>query len=143
MTTVTASSHTERNRATITSIMEAMSRGDTRPFGDAMAEDFSWRMSGTTAWSGAYTGKADVQHRLLKSLRDQFATRYKSTPCRILADGDYVVVETRGEVVTKTGKPYNNTYCFVIRMRDDEMVELTEYFDTELVSAALEPPPWA
>lgn len=134
---------TERNRATMTAIMAAMSRGDTRPFGEAMAEDFTWRMSGTTAWSGAYIGRADVQQRLLKSLREQWATQYKSTPSRILADGDYVVVETRGEVVTKTGKSYNNTYCFVIRMRDDKMVELTEYFDTELVTAALEPPAWA
>jgi uncharacterized protein len=136
-------SMTERNRATISSIMEAMSRGETRPFGEAMAEDFTWRMTGTTAWSGTYAGRADVQQRLLKSLREQWATRYKSTPSRILADGDYVVVETRGEVVTKTGKPYNNTYCLVIRMRDDKMVDLTEYFDTELVTSALEPPAWA
>jgi ketosteroid isomerase-like protein len=134
---------TERNRATITAIMEAVSRGETRPFGDAMAEDFTWRMTGTTAWSGTYVGKADVQQRMLKTLRQQWATQYKSTPSRILADGDYVVVETRGEVVTKAGKPYNNTYCLVIRMRDDKMVDLTEYFDTELVTAALEPPPWA
>ena len=135
-------STTERNRATITSIFEAMSRGETRPFGEAMAEDFTWRMTGTTAWSGTYAGKADVQ-RMLGTLRQQWATQYKSTPSRILADGDHVVVETRGDVVTKTGKPYNNTYCFVIRMRDDKMVELTEYFDTELVSSALEPPAWA
>ena len=134
---------TERNRATITAIMEALSRGETRPFGDAMAEDFTWRMTGTTPWSGNYVGKADVLGRMLKTLREQWASQYKSTPSRIFADGDYVIVETRGEVVTRTGKPYNNTYCFVIRMRDDKMVELTEYFDTELVTAALEPPPWA
>jgi uncharacterized protein len=136
-------STTERNRATITAIFEAMSRGETRPFGEAMADDFTWRMTGTTAWSGIYTGKADVQQRLLRSLREQWATRYKSTPSRILADGDYVVVETRGDVTTKTGKLYNNTYCLVIRMRDDKLVDLTEYFDTELVTAALEPPAWA
>jgi hypothetical protein len=134
---------TERNRSTITAIMEAMSRGETRPFVDAMADDFTWRMTGTTAWSGTYTGKADVQQRLLRSLRELWGTRYKSTPSRILADGDHVVVETRGEVTTKTGKPYNNSYCFVIRMRDDKMVDLTEYFDTELVSSTLEPPAWA
>jgi uncharacterized protein len=134
---------TERNRATMTSIMEAVSRGETRPFGEAMAEDFTWRITGTTAWSGTYSGRAEVQQRLLKNLREQWATRYKSTPSRILADGDYVVVETQGEVVTKTGKPYNNTYCLVIRMRDDKMVDLTEYFDTELVTSSLEPPPWA
>jgi uncharacterized protein len=135
-------STTERNRATITSIFEAMSRGETRPFGEALADDFTWRMTGTTAWSGTYAGKADVQ-RMLGALRQQWATRYKSTPSRILADGDHVVVETRGDVVTKAGKHYNNTYCFVIQMRDDKMVDLTEYFDTELVTAALEPPAWA
>lgn len=133
---------TERNRATITSIFEAMSRGEIRPFGEAMADDFTWRMTGTTAWSGTYSGRTEVA-RMLSTLRQQWATRYKSTPSRILADDDHVVVETRGEVVTKAGKPYNNTYCLVIRMRDDKMVELTEYFDTELVTAALEPPAWA
>ena len=134
---------TERNRATITSIFEAMSRGETRPFGEAMADDFSWRMIGTTAWSGTYTGKADVQQRLLKSLREQWGSRYTITPSRIFADGDYVIVETRGNVTTKAGKLYDNTYCLVIQMRDDKMVDLTEYFDTELVSAAREPPAWA
>lgn len=133
---------TESNRALMTAAMEAMSRGDTRPFGEAMADEFTWHMTGTTAWSGTFAGKADVQQRLLPALFTQFATRYKNTPKRILADGDFVVIECQGEVVTKTGKPYNNTYCFVIRMRDGKMVELTEYFDTELVTSALEPPAW-
>jgi len=133
---------TERNRTTITSIFEAMSRGETRPFGEAMADDFTWRMTGTTAWSGNYTGRTEVE-QMLRILRQQWATQYKSTPSRIFADGDHVIVETRGDVVTKRGKAYNNTYCFVIRMRDDKMVDLTEYFDTELVTAALEPPAWA
>jgi ketosteroid isomerase-like protein len=110
-------STTERNRTTITAIFEAMSRGETRPFGEAMADDFTWRMTGTTAWSGTYTGKADVQQRLLRSLREQWATRYKSTPSRILADGDYVVVETRGDVTTKTGKLYNNTSAVSLARR--------------------------
>jgi ketosteroid isomerase-like protein len=137
MTTIT-----ERNRATITSIFQAMSRGETRPFGEAMADDFTWRMTGTTAWSGTYNGRAEVA-RMLSTLRQQWATRYKSTPMRILADEDHVVVEAHGDVVTKAGRRYNNTYCFVIRMRDDKMVDLTEYLDTELVTAALEPPAWA
>jgi ketosteroid isomerase-like protein len=53
------------------------------------------------------------------------------------------VIESRGSVTTRTGKPYCNTYCMIIRMRDGKMVELTEYLDTELVSAALAPPDWA
>ncbi|MBM0106447.1 nuclear transport factor 2 family protein [Steroidobacter sp. S1-65] len=134
---------TESNRAIVTHIMEALSRGERQPFGDAMADDFTWHMMGTTAWSGTFAGKTDVRKRLIGPLFAQFGARYTNSPKRILADGDYVVVESRGNVTTKAGKPYCNTYCMVIRMREGKMVELTEYLDTELVSSALEPPAWA
>ena len=134
---------TESNRASVTGIMEALSRGERQPFADAMAEDFTWHMMGTTAWSRTFAGKSDVRERLIAPLFKQFGSHYTNTPKRIIADGEFVVVESRGNVTTKTGKPYCNTYCMIIRMRDGKMVELTEYLDTELVSSALEPPPWA
>lgn len=39
--------------------------------------------------------------------------------------------------VTKAGVPYNNTYCFVFRLADGKVREVTEYMDTALVAAAL------
>jgi ketosteroid isomerase-like protein len=136
-------STTESNRERITAVWAAMANGDGAPFADAMADEFTWRMTGETAWSGTYSGKADVRGRMLRALFDQFDTRYRSVASRIHADGDFVIVECQGEVTTKRGLPYNNTYCFVIRMRDRQMAELTEYFDSALVDRALEPPPWA
>ncbi len=136
-------STTEANRARMIAVWEAMANGDGAPFAEAMAEDFTWRMMGTTAWSGVYAGKADVRGRMLRALFDQFASPYRSVAHRIHADGDFVIVECRGEVTTKRGLPYNNSYCFVIRMQDGKMAELTEYFDSALVDRALEPPPWA
>jgi hypothetical protein len=134
---------TESNRAQITAIWNAMAQGDGAPFAAAMAEDFTWRMMGTTPWSGIYVGKADVRGRMLKALFEQFTTPYRSIAHRIHADGEFVIVEHQGEVTTTRGECYNNTYCFVIRIRDGQMVELTEYFDSALVERALEPPPWA
>ena len=52
-----------------------------------------------------------------------------------------VVVECRGEVATRTGKQYDNHYCYVIDMREGKMLALTEYMDTALAEAALVPPP--
>lgn len=141
--TTHSTSVTENNRALVTGIMEALSRGERQPFADAMADDFTWHAIGTTAWSGTFAGKALVRERLIAPLFTQFGSRYTNTAKRILADGDFVVVESRGNVTTKSGKPYCNTYCLVIQMRDGKMVELTEYLDTELVSSALEPPAWA
>jgi ketosteroid isomerase-like protein len=59
----------------------------------------------------------------------------------MIAEDDYVAVECRGRVMTKSGKAYNNQYCYVIRFADGKMRELMEYFDTELVTAALQAPP--
>lgn len=55
----------------------------------------------------------------------------------MIAEDNYVVVECRGRVMTKSGVPSNNEYCYVIRFADGKMRELMEYFDTELVTAAL------
>jgi len=56
---------------------------------------------------------------------------------RIIADGEYVVVESRGKVTTKAGKPYHNQYCQVFRLIDDKIVEVVEYCDTALIDAVL------
>jgi ketosteroid isomerase-like protein len=102
-----------------------------------MADDFCWTVTGSTKWSGAYRGKQAVLAELLRPLSSQFADQYTNTAHRFIAEDDYVVVECRGRVTTREGMPYNNTYCFVCRIADGKLRELTEYLDTELVTAAL------
>jgi ketosteroid isomerase-like protein len=130
------------NRLLIQNIMEARSRRDPAPFIAAMADDFVWRITGSSAWSGEYVGKADVCERLLKPLYTQFVAPTSLTPTRILADGDHVVVQCHGDAATVSGEQYANTYCFVIRIQDGQLREMTEYMDTALVERVLQPPPW-
>jgi ketosteroid isomerase-like protein len=128
------------NKALIQEIMDARARRDAGPFIAAMADDFVWRITGTTAWSGDYVGKADVLERLIKPLRGQFTAPNSLTLSRIIAEGDYVVAECRGNATTLAGELYANTYCFVIRVADGKLRELTEYMDTALVERVLRPP---
>jgi ketosteroid isomerase-like protein len=128
------------NRQLMTEIFEGLSVGDGRRLIAAMAEDFCWTIIGTTSWSGSYRGKATVQARLLQPLVAQFAQGSRHLLDRIIAEGDRVVVECRGAVTTKRGKAYDNTYCWVCRIAEGKLVELTEYMDTALVETALEPP---
>lgn len=130
----------QQNKAILQSVFEALAQGDGRPFVDAMADDFTWHMEGTTPWSGTYRGKKAVQDQVLKPLFAQFATKYVNRAEKMIAEGDTVVVLCRGDVTTHSGKRYNNSYCYIIEMRDGQMIELREYFDTALVTAALEPP---
>jgi ketosteroid isomerase-like protein len=102
-------SATDDNKQRIQAIFEGLARGDARLFLDSLDEAAVWRMIGTTAWSGVYTGKAAIRSDLLAPLMAQFADRYLNTADAIIAEGDTVVVECRGKVTTKTGKPYDNT----------------------------------
>lgn len=130
----------DSNRQLVATAMSALADGDGGPFVALMADDFDWILEGSTAWSGTYRGKSAVRAQLLGPLFAQFAGRYRNRAERILCDGDHVVVLCRGDVETRSGKRYDNNYCYVIRMRDGKMIELREYLDTALVEAALEPP---
>ena len=44
------------NKALVQAIMDARSRRDNAPFLAAIADDFVWRIIGSTAWSGEYVG---------------------------------------------------------------------------------------
>ena len=118
-------------------ICEELSKGNSQPLIESMDDEFRWTIIGTTEWSGTYRGKQAVLTELLQPLREQFATQYTNTAHRFIAEDDYVVVECHGDVVTKSGMPYNNTYCWVCRFGDGKLLELTEYSDTELITAAL------
>ena len=82
-----------------------------------------------------------VRERLFQPLFAQFASPYKNTATRFIAEGDMVVVECRGHVTTRRGLAYDNTYCYVCRFGDDGLLhELVEYMDTDLVARVLQAP---
>jgi uncharacterized protein len=128
------------NKAAISAAFEHLARGDGKAFVDLMSEDFSWIFKGSTNWRGRYSGKATVRSKLLAPLFANFGETYTNTARRIIAEGDIVVVECEGRVSTKSGERYDNKYCYVIRMADGKMAELTEYMDTALADRVLAPP---
>jgi ketosteroid isomerase-like protein len=128
------------NKTLLQHAFDHLARGDGAPFVALMAEDFTWIFRGSTHWTGRYAGKAVVREQLLAPLFANFAGTYTNTARRIMADGDMVVVECEGKVATKAGPRYDNKYCYVIRMANGQMTELTEYMDTALADRVLAPP---
>ncbi len=121
------------NKAIIREAFEAMGRSDVGPLVAAMTADFTWIIEGQTSFSRRFEGKEAVKRDLLKPLFETFATPYRFEIDDMISEGDRVVVLGRGRVRTKWGKDYSNSYCFVIRMADGQMVELREFLDTALV----------
>ena len=128
------------NKALMSAIYDELEKGNGQPFVEALADDVQWTIIGATEWSGRWEGKAAVRTRLLDPLFAQFETRYTNRAVRLIAEGDWVVIECRGDVITKSGHPYRNTYCNVFRLEDGKVKEITEYCDTDLLGKALEPP---
>jgi len=125
------------NKQLMHQIFEELSKGNSEPFVASMADDFRWTVTGTTKWSRTYEGKKSVLVELFGPLRARINGRIRTIAHRLIAEGDYVVVEARGSNTTKNGDPYNNNYCFVFRLADNQLKEVIEYLDTELVTVAL------
>jgi uncharacterized protein len=125
------------NKKLMRHIFSELAKGNAKPFAESMADDFRWTVTGTTKWSKTYGGKQVVIQELLGTLGTILAPPIVVEAHRYIADGDYVAVEARGRNRTKGGTPYNNRYCFVFRLTDGKLQELTEYMDTELVATAL------
>ena len=87
-------------------------------------------------------GQAAVTSELFAALRRKM-DRITTVAHRFIAEGDHVAVEARGANTTKAGRPYCNSYCFVFRVADGKLAEVTEYMDSELVTAVLGDPEWA
>jgi ketosteroid isomerase-like protein len=128
------------NKRLLQHVYLELAHGNSRPFVEAMADDFSWIAYGSTTWSGVYAGKKAVIEELFASLRNEMEGRIKTVPHRFIADEDRVVVEAQGDNMTKAGKPYRNTYCMVFRIEDGKLKECVEYMDTELVTKVLNAP---
>ncbi len=123
------------NKQLMQNIFDGLAKGDSRLLVESMDDDFRWILTGSTKWSRTYEGKQSVLNELLGQLRSRIEGNIKTTAQRFIAEDDLVVVEARGNNVTKTGLPYNNSYCFVFRFSNDKLKEVTEYLDTELVTS--------
>jgi uncharacterized protein len=127
------------NKQLLQDIFAELAKANSRPFVNAMADEFRWTMLGGSKWSRTYDGKQAVINDLFPALRRKM-DRITTIAHRFIADGDHVAVEARGANTTKAGVPYNNTYCFIFRLAGGKLAEVTEYMDTELVTAALGDP---
>lgn len=129
-----------QNKQLLQDVFAETAKGNGRPFVQALADEVSWTIIGSTAWSKTYRGKQAVLAELLGPLNAQLADGNRITAHRFIAEDDCVVVEARGHNRTKAGDPYQNSYCWIFRLVDGQVVELTEYADTALIDAVLQAP---
>lgn len=129
---------TEDNKRIMQNVFDELARGNSQALIEVLADDVAWHVTGTTKFSATYRGKATLMNELVMPLFSQLEGQFVMTADRYIADDNYVVVEARGKSTTKAGRPYNNKYCWVFRLEDGKVKEVTEYMDTQLVVTTFE-----
>ncbi len=131
------------NKQLMQEIFARVAEGDGSLFVAHLADDVVIRVSGQYSWSQTFQGKEAALRDLYGVVRERTTGVRKTIPLRFIADGDTVVIEARGEMMSKAGVPYNNEYCLIYRLRDRKIVEMTEYQDSTLCERVLGPYPRA
>jgi ketosteroid isomerase-like protein len=103
----------------------------------SLADDARWVVTGQYSWSRTFIGKPSILNDLHGHVRSLLVDPARTIAERFIADGDLVVVEARGNNLTKTGVRYDNEYCLVFRLENGKIREIREYCDSVLTEKAL------
>ena len=110
-------------------------------FADHLADDVCWVVTGQYSWSRTFKGRDAVLNGLMGHFRSLFDIRPRTVAYNFIAEGDTVVVEAKGDNVTRTGVRYDNDYCMVWRVENGKIKMIKEYCDSALVERVLGPFP--
>lgn len=109
-------------------VSEAFAKGDLAAAEPHFAHDIRWNILG----SEPVIGRQDV---LDVSKMAQLESFPEITIGNVVAEGNFVVIESTGKATTKAGMPYHQRYCDVFRFEDGKLREITTYLDTALSNA--------
>jgi ketosteroid isomerase-like protein len=131
------------NKKLVQQVYEDSANRSGTTFADHLAEEASWIVTGQYSWSHEFRGREAILDGLMGHFRSLFAARPRTVAFNFIAEGDQVVVEARGDNVTRAGLRYDNQYCMVWQIENGRITQIKEYCDSALVEQVLGPFPEA
>lgn len=123
----------------VRTIFEALANGDSPTFFKNVADNVSWRVTGTdNPLSGDYHSKNQFVEKTFVRLGKCMDGPMKLRVVNVLAYGDTAAVELKADAKAKSGSVFANEYCWVCRFEDDKIVEVRAYLDSALVKRIVE-----
>ena len=105
-------------------------KGEGTPF-EVVAEDMRWTITGTSKLAGTWTSKAAFASEVLDPIMSRLeGNTIHPTVQSVVAEGDTVAVHWKGHATAIDGVPYDNEYCWVMRVDGDQVVEVVAWFDS-------------
>ena len=123
----------------VSSIFTALASGDAPTFFNNVADNVSWRVTGTdNPLSGDYHSKAEFVPATFQRLSKLMEGPMKMEVVNVMVDGDMAAVELKANATAKNGTPFANEYCWVCRFEGQKIVQVRAYLDSALVKRLLE-----
>jgi uncharacterized protein len=126
----------EHNKKVASDFLARFSANDVAGALDAMTDDVAWRIVGKPELlSAAGVHNKEQIARVFRGMIGQLKNGLQMTVKGAIAEGDKVAVEAESYGELQNGRIYNNTYHFVMTIRDGKISEVREYLDTQHVFA--------
>ena len=119
----------ERNRTLVAGRLEAWANGTGSPY-DLLAEDASWTITGNSKAAKTYPTKDAFMSEVIRPFNSRMQSPLIPTVRKLYAEGDTVIAFFDAKGVARDGKPYENTYAWILEMKDGKIVRSNAFFDS-------------
>lgn len=118
------------------SFFDKLCSGDFAGGFNTLSEDATWSIIGKTPLSKRFTRQGLLDEMI--PMLSTFKVPVQMGVDEIIAEGDRAVVLAHVHGVGPYGAAYDqDTYCFVLRIKNDKVTEIVEYLDTVAVEEAM------
>ncbi len=125
----------EANKQIARDFMEAMSSGEAQRILALYSDDVTIWTAGSLPFSGIHDRAAAAA--LCEGLLGAFPEGLEFSINAMTAENERVAIEAEGRGTHASGKVYHQRYHFLLIIRGGKIVQMKEYFDTELTREVL------
>lgn len=98
-------------------------------FFDLLTDDVQWTITGSSPFSKTYTSKRQFIDETVTPLSVRLAKPIVPSVRNLYADGDVVVAIWDGATTAKDGKPYRNSYSWVMTLKNGRITNVIAFLD--------------
>ena len=99
-------------------------------FADALDDELVFTATGTSPVAGRYVGKRAYLEQILGRLHDRLQSWPRPVIDNMIVDGDQACIQFHGEGgIGHNGADFNMQYCWILKVRDNKIMEITGYYD--------------
>jgi ketosteroid isomerase-like protein len=97
---------------------------------DLLADDASWTITGNSAGARTYSTKEDFMREVIRPFNARMRSPLIPTVRKLYAEGDTVIAFFDAEGTALDGKPYRNTYAWILEMSGGKIIRAHAFFDS-------------